>query len=485
MSHTKALAWNTGVQILGKAVSTAIGVVVVSLMTHHLGDVGFGMYSTANAFFQIFAIMLDLGLNVMLVQMLGERAGDVAYENRAVSATFTLRIVSALVLLTIAPIIGFLLPYPPELKLALLAIWASFFTSALNQIVIGVQQRHLKMHVVAISEVSGRIILLLGLLISIAMHWGLIPIVLIVSIGSTVNFLINIIVAMRYASFKWNWDPEFWRILITRAWPIGVSILFNLIYFKADTLILSLVRPFQEVGVYSAAYRVLEILVTLPFMYTGVLLPLLARAWTDKNKEHFQSLLRNSYVAMALLVAPIMAGIYILGTRVMILIAGPDFAASGAILNILLIAVGLIFLGTVSSHAIVALDVQRKMMPVYIIVALLTLVGYVMFIPRYGMWAAAWLTVFSEGLVAIASTVISVRRSETKVAWIPLLKIVIVTTIMIFGVSAVRNLWLPIPIAVGAVIYIGLILATGAVSKETLKEVLQFKRSDVAANISE
>ena len=264
MSNTKALAWNTGVQILGKAVSTAIGVVVVSLMTRHLGDVGFGMYSTANAFFQIFAIMLDLGLNVMLVQMLGERAGDTAYENRAISATFTLRILSALVLLGIAPIIGLALPYPPELKLALFAIWGSFFMSSLNQIVIGVQQRHLKMHIVAISEVSGRLILLVGLLASIALHWGLIPIVLIVSIGSTVNFFINVLVAQRYASFAWNWDPEFWRILIKRSWPIGVSILFNLIYFKADTIILSFVRPFQEVGIYSAAYRVLEILVTLP-----------------------------------------------------------------------------------------------------------------------------------------------------------------------------------------------------------------------------
>ena len=483
MSHTKALAWNTGVQILGKAVSTAIGVVIVSLMTRHLGDIGFGMYSTANAFFQIFAIMLDLGLNVMLVQMLGERAGDTAYENRAISATFTLRILSALVLLGIAPIIGLALPYPLELKLALFAIWGSFFVTALNQIVIGVQQRHLKMQIVAISEVVGRIVLLVGLLLSITMHWGLIPIVLIVSIGSTINFLINIIVAKRYASFAWNWDPEFWRILIKRSWPIGVSILFNLIYFKADTLILSLVRPFQEVGVYSVAYRVLEILTTLPFMYTGVLLPLLARAWTDKNKTHFQSLLSNSYIAMFLLVAPIMGSIYILGPRVLTLIAGPDFAASSAILNILLIAVGLIFLGTVSSHAIVALDAQRKMMPVYIIVAILTLIGYVAFIPTYGMWAAAWLTVFSEGLVALASTIISIRRSDTKISWMPLFKIAVVTVIMTLSIQAVKHAWLPIPIAIGSLVYIGLILASGAVSKETLKEVLHFKRDSTSASL--
>jgi O-antigen/teichoic acid export membrane protein len=129
MSVARSLALNTGVQMAGKIVSTIIGVIIVGLMTRHLGQEGFGMYSTANAFLQFFAIMLDLGLNVMVVQLLGENAGNKAYEDRAVSATFTLRALSALVLLGIAPIIGLAFPYPWELKIAIFALWASFFTS--------------------------------------------------------------------------------------------------------------------------------------------------------------------------------------------------------------------------------------------------------------------------------------------------------------------------------------------------------------------
>jgi O-antigen/teichoic acid export membrane protein len=140
MHTARALAWNTGVQIIGKIISTAIGVVVIGLMARYLGDVRFGFYSTANAFFQVFAILLDLGLNVMLVQLLGEHAGDKAYEQRAVSATYTLRILTSIVVLGVAPLIGLLIPqYPWELKLALFAIFASFLASALNQIVVGVR----------------------------------------------------------------------------------------------------------------------------------------------------------------------------------------------------------------------------------------------------------------------------------------------------------------------------------------------------------
>lgn len=483
MSVARSLARNTGVQILGKVLSTVIGVVVVGLMTRHLGQEGFGMYSTANAFFQFFAIMLDLGLNVMVVQLLGEHAGDTAYENRAVSATFTLRTISALILLTIAPVIGLLFPYPPELKIAIFAIWASFFTSALNQIVIGVQQRHLKMHIVAISEVVGRIVLLAGVLIARVVGWGLVPIVLIVSLGSSINFFINFFVARRYANFRWNVDIAFWKVLLRRSWPIGVSILFNLVYFKADTLILSFTRTQAEVGLYGAAYRVLEVIVTVPFMYAGVLLPLIARAWSSGDKTRFGRLLGHSYDAMTILAAPIVVGVILLATRGMTLVAGDDFAASGGVLRILILAAAVIFFGTVSSYAVVALDVQRKMMPVYFAIAAVTLVGYILLIPRYGMWAAAWLTVFSETCVAVGSTVLALRTSSTHWNPIATIKAIAAAILMGFAIYPFRNAPLVIPVAVGGGVYVFLILVTGTVSKETLKDILSLRKTVPSADL--
>ncbi len=476
MSTARALAWNTGVQMIGKVASTILGVLVVGLMTRLLGQEGFGMYSTANAFFQVFGIILDLGLNVMLVQMLGEHAGDRAYEDRAVRATFSLRTIMAGIILTGAAFVGLAMPYPPVLKFAIFAIWGSFFFSSLSQIVIGVHQRHLKMHVVAIAEVAGRIVLLAGVLLAKYLGWGLIPIVTFVSLGGLTNFLILTLIANRYSSIALVWDPEFWKTILKRSWPIGVSILFNLVYFKADTLILSMIRSFSEVGVYGAAYRVLEILITIPFMYTGVLLPMLARAWIEKHHERFQSLYRNSLVAMLLLAMPMLGGVYVLGDRVMTTVAGNDFADSGSVLKILMIAAVMIFVGTVSSHVIVALDLQKKMLPVYFVVAAITLIGYLVCIPIYGMWGAAWLTVFSETCVAIAATWISVQKSGTRLFALPYLKIFFATIVMVLVTQLVKQMWLPIPILVGAISYTLIILGIGVIPPETMKEVLSLRR---------
>lgn len=476
MHAERALAWNTAIQTAGKIVSTAIGVVVVGLMTRLLGTVGFGYYSTANAYFSVFAIILDFGLSVTIIQMLGEHLGNEAYERRITSATLTLRIVTAAVLLTLGAFACLLMPYPMELKMAIFALWASFFFSTLNQIVIGVQQRHLKMHVVAIAEVAGRLVLLAGVLYGMFAHWGLIPIVITVSIGGFVNFLINAWVATRYASLGWNWDPAFWKELTRKSWPIGVSIIFNLLYYKADTLILSYVRPFTEVGLYGAAYRVLDVLTTLPFMYCGVLLPMIANAWAKKDHAKFQHLLRQSYVAMLFLTAPMFFGGLVLGTQAMRVVAGSDFVGSGPILKILLLACSVIFVGTVSSHAIVAVNKQREMMKWYIVIALVTCALYLWLIPIYGMYAAAWLTVFSEACVAFTTSWISLRTSGTTLELAPYLKILAAAALMALAVLPFQNLWLPIPLVVGIVVYCALIYAFGVISPTTLKGLLAFRQ---------
>lgn len=482
MSIARAIAANTAVQVAGKIVSTILGVIVVGLMTRLLGQEGFGAYSTANAFLQVFAIILDMGLNVMVVQMLGERAGDKAFEDRAVSAVFSLRFWSALIILSIAPIIGLFTPYAWELKMALFAVWASFFFTALNQIVIGVQQRHLKMHVVAIAEVTGRTVLLAGVLIATVLGWGLIPIVLIVSIAGITNFFVNFLIARNYAKFKLGFDWSFWKLTIKRAWPIGVSILFTLIYFKSDTLILSWVRPMSEVGIYGAAYRVLEIMVTFPFMYAGVLLPIIANAWAKGQKERFANLIRRSFDAFSLITLPMIFGTLLIADQAMVLVAGPDFLASGNILRILMIATGSIYLGTIFSHAVVALNKQKAMLPYYIVVALITLVLYIIYIPKYGMLAAAWLTVFSEVAIAIITLVFTLVAGKMRLSWSTPLKALAASILMMFAAKPFLDISLALTIVIAMAVYTALIFAMKAVTKEMIQEILSTRKGAPTAD---
>ena len=60
----------------------------------------------------------------------------------------------------------------------------------------------------------------------------------------------------------------------------------------------------------------------------------------------------------------------------------------------------MVFIGTLYGHTVVALEKQRQMIWAYAITAALSMIAYLIFIPRYSYFGAAWATVFAETLIA-------------------------------------------------------------------------------------
>jgi len=131
----------------------------------------------------------------------------------------------------------------------------------------------------------------------------------------------------------------------------------------------------------------------------------------------------------------------------------------------------------------VAVNKQMTMLPVYIVVAVLAVAGYVTLIPVYGMWAGAWLTVASETAVAVAATWIALKASPRGFAWNVLLKSLFASAVMALAILPVRDLWLPIPILTGMIVYTVLVVVTGAISKGTLQEILSMRRGEAPTEI--
>jgi len=76
-------------------------------------------------------------------------------------------------------------------------------------------------------------------------------------------------------------------------WPIAISIIFNVVYLKGDTLLLSIFTNQTEVGIYGAAYRVLDVLTQTAMMIMGLFLPLLAFSWGQNLKQEFKERLKQ------------------------------------------------------------------------------------------------------------------------------------------------------------------------------------------------
>ena len=71
-----------------------------------------------------------------------------------------------------------------------------------------------------------------------------------------------VVVGFAFASRLVRLRPRFDRprakILLAAALPVGVFLMFSVAQLRIDTVMLSLLKPVEDVGVYGAAYRFLE-----------------------------------------------------------------------------------------------------------------------------------------------------------------------------------------------------------------------------------
>ena len=398
MNLSAKIAQNTLVQIVSKVIATILGLFTLALMTRYLGKTGFGEYTTIITFLSFFAIIADLGLTLVTVQMISDPAAD---EKKVLNNLFTLRLVLALIFLGVGPLSVFLFPYNATIKIGVMFAAASFVFIALNQVLVGLFQKKLTMGKVAIAEVAGRVVLLGGVGLAIYTNSGLMAILWATVISSLINFLLQFIFAQKFVTIRLAKDWDIWKTALKKSWPLALTIAFNLIYLKTDTLILSLIKTQEEVGLYGSTYKIIDVLVTLPFMFAGVILPLLTANWIQKNYDYFKAIFQKAYDFMVILALPIIIGTQFLAKDIMTLVAGPEFADAGQILRVLIIAASLIFISCLFSHIIIAIDRQRKIIGAYVFTSLTAVLGYLIFIPKYSYFGAAWMTIYSEAAILL------------------------------------------------------------------------------------
>lgn len=398
MQQNSELVRNTVLQTLAKVLSIGLGWFTVIAMTNHLGAVGFGSYTIMVAYLQFFGVAADLGFVLVSSQLLAERPQDreIIFAN-----LLTFRLLTAGVLIFMAPMFIWFFPYSDAVQNGVVVLSLSFFLIALLQVFTGLFQATLKMGRAMLAELLGRAVLLVVLLVAMSSGFGLQFVVWGVVLGSFANLMLAFVLAQPLAQVRLAYDKELWQAIWLRSWPIAVGIVFNLIYLKADTLILTFVRDEVEVGVYGAMYRVLEVLITFPTMFASLLLPLLAGYWINAQKDRFATLTQQSLDAMVYMALPLVVGVWMTAPQLVPLF-GADFVELGVpILRWLVVAIAAIFVGTLLGHIVVAIGQQRAVLRVYGGAAALGLALYLFVVPMYGAYGAAIATVLIEIVVTI------------------------------------------------------------------------------------
>ncbi len=477
MSLSKKIASNTILHTLGKFGGSAIGLIIIGVLTRYLGTDGYGQYTTVFAYLFFFATIGDLGLYLVTVNELGKKGID---QIKVFSNAFSMRFFSGIFLMLAANLLVWFFPYPTEIKLGTLIISISMLLMMSDQVLVAVFQQKMKTKYVAVAEITGKIIILFSTIWVVKNDFGFLAVLWTVVGGFTIHFLINLIYARKLIKFHLDFNWGVWESILKKSWPVATYMLFSMLYFKADTIILSLFHPASEVGLYGAPYKMLEVLIAFPAIFMGLVSPHLSKAWSDKKIENFKKYFQKAFDFLSFLTWPMIWGTLALSTPLVTLIAGKDFAQAGPILNILIIATGVIFMAHLSSFAVVAIEKQRKMLKYYIVAAVLALILYFSLIPTYSYWAAAGVTLLIELFILISSTIIVKQQTKLKINYSVFLKSFLNALIM-YIILKILHLNLLGSILVAFLIYFSLAYILKAIDKKIILEFLKAKNNNKPA----
>jgi O-antigen/teichoic acid export membrane protein len=113
-----------------------------------------------------------------------------------------------------------------------------------------------------------------------------------------VTALVALLIVMKKAAFKrLQWNPTFFLLIIKQSYPFAVLVLLMTFYNRIDSVMLERMLPGEtgdiQAGIYASAYRLLDAINMIAYLFSVILLPIFARL--IKEKSTVESLVRLAF----------------------------------------------------------------------------------------------------------------------------------------------------------------------------------------------
>lgn len=392
--------FNTTAQFLGRIIGAACAFFSTLILARFLGSHYFGEYIKITAFIALFYPLVDFGLNTVYLKLYQDKI------EAKIASLLAFRLLGATILVVCAVVIAGVLGifqkiFPLSLLPGIGIASITLVGIAITLTITAVFQNLRRFDIVALTSSLGNAFTLVLLLI-INRYFGLMG-------NSGVLYALGALVAGVLFTAFWNLslypitltkaalDRSAWRKLLLASLPLGLTLLFNIVYFKVDTLILSLYRSSSEVGAYGFAYKFFEFALILPTFIMNSIYPDLVRLKNTLLWSKLKNLL------LVLLVVSIGIGIGLWKAAPLLIYVREDFAAAVGLLQILALALPLFYLTSPLMWWYVLINEQKKLAIMYAFTMVLNTGANFIIIPKFGATGAAIVTGLTEVVILTLS----------------------------------------------------------------------------------
>lgn len=378
---------------LAQAIGRIIGFFYTIFLARNLGVENFGLYSVALAYFSIFAQIADFGFNRYLIQELASQRKGVS---ELLSCVAFLRLTLTSVAFSLLAVILYSFD-PDKIRVHLILIATlAIIPQVINQTLDAAFVAFKKLQYSSIALIVLNIVTATAGLYLVTNGFGVIGALSALIFGQLVYlFLLTILLKRQKVSIiaKAEWFEI--KNILKGSLPYGLLGILGLIYFRMDTLMLSYLKGNFETGIYGVAYRFLDAVIFIPSAVAAALFPVIVQlkeTGVGKVKQvYYKSLFFMLIVGLAI------ATFYIMVLPFVIREFLPNYGSSIEVLSVLALTIPFMFIHTPGVQVLLSGDEHLKQVIFFSVILVLLNAGLnLIFIPKFGVMAAAWTTVVSE-----------------------------------------------------------------------------------------
>lgn len=408
---------NSGSVIISRGLMGLLKILALLYVARYLGSSEFGRLSIVLALLEIFRVLSDFGIETVVIRTLAREGPEAEQEvmGSSMALKFGLACLAYLGFILVAKGVYHEQGIGTLSTIAGLGLLAWALSSGLASSF----QAKLRMPDVVPAQLAGGVVSVAGLTIGASWNWPLTLLVGVLPCAELVTLVLS--VALYRRSVKAGLIARHCRLrprlrtigaVLSLAWPVGLTSLFVMAYFRLDTLLLGWLMGETAIGQYAVAYRITEPFLLLPSAISVSLYSAAATQWDKKGQETMRLYL-TSLVCAICYAAIVALSLALLAPSILILIS-PAYLEAATALRVL--SWSLIFMsGNLMSTAILYAMGRYRFLMFGGAAMLLANLGLNLFlIPRFGILGASVATVITEALNFLIQTgyISTQRRAE-------------------------------------------------------------------------
>lgn len=472
------IAKNAGFLLTSQAATWVLTLILMVFLPRYLGAEGMGHIYLANSIWGIIGVLIAFGMDTYLTK-------EISRAPEKTSALIMTSIAARIVLY----VFGFA-------AVALYAQVANYETLSVIVIyIIGISQFILqfsfvsraalqgveRMDYIALGDVASRIF---GVVVTIALlllGFGVIAAAT-VSIGSAlVNVIIQFHYLRRIQDFKITFPFRSIGGILKASIPYLLVYAFFTIYQQLDVIIISLLVTGDEIGWYGGADQLTGTFLFIPTVLITAIFPTLNRLFAHASNSLY-IVMQKSFNFLLIICIPLGLGIWVVADQLVVLLFGESFTNSGPVFAVRGIVLIFTSLNILFGQFLISTDRQYKWAWVMAAAAIATIPLDLILIPitktymGIGAVGASLSYLITEGGMVLYGFLVLRREMFTWKFVLLILRTVLAGLVMVAGTWFFRNMFIAIPIIIGAVIYLVSILIFQVIAPEDrvlIKQIVQ------------